>query len=380
MTIRSDIHQRVCSIAGNPDTPPRLMDQALGIWHNSLKQLRGLTRYGAGPISKALAPSLPSIDTSEQDRERVRKNKADDRALNSASSSKPKSDDDKPTIRRKAYVSKQVQGFAGITVTEYSDGTTVVKPEKTAPKEADAVLETARHELLQIALDHLQKQAGHKATKPEDTPTQKGETTMGKTKPAAPTTEQIEKAMRKLDVIAKSDTRLSGVARTGLLLKKSPLKGPRTPVYRPEKAIKKALAPEPERFDKSSFAVAAMPGLERAGYLSRKFDHDQEQAQQLKKSQAETTPPSHASQLQDFYESLKTPAERMTTDRYNKLSPWERLAVQAGLDIDNLPEGIDLTTMVPETMKALAAKLKRQQYGIADPPKDNSNVRFASQL
>jgi hypothetical protein len=132
--------------------------------------------------------------------------------------------------------------------------------------------------------------------------------------------------------------------------------------------------PEPEVFNKSIAEVAFMRPWDRIKYQAAKYDHDYA----LKKAQAETPQPTQEIQLKSFYDSLKTPAERMTIARYKTLSPYERLAVQAGLDIDNLPEGTDLTQMVPETMKAMAERLQRAKYGVPEPKPDATRCIQAS--
>jgi hypothetical protein len=284
---------------------------------------------------------------------------------------------DKPTIRRKAYVAKPGREFAGITVTEYSDGTTVVKPEKTAPGEKDTLTDTDRHELLQIALEHLRKQAGHKANKPADTPAKGAEKTMEKSQSKMPAM-LIKKVLKgPRTPIFKSKPSVSEPRDMSLMMLK---RTPRTTIAKvvepvPEK-IEKAQQ-EPEKFDLRPFDVATMPAMERVGYLSRRFDAQQLAAQQLQKSQSEA-PKTTAEQVTAFYSQFgKTLDQTMTLQEFNKLDGHQRRAMTCGLN--PYAENIPFSDLSNPEMIELAATIKRRIHGIADPPKDTSRKVQASQ-
>lgn len=198
-----------------------------------------------------------------------------------------------------------------------------------------------------------------------------------------PTKEQLQKALYRIDIIEKAHNAppaMRQIAKTGLIVKKSrPFipKPPRTPKYAPYHPPKPApvtTQPEQEIFNKSNFEIASMAGLDRAAYLSRKFDAEQLEA--LRQAQEVTATP--AEQIADFYGKLgATIDQAMTLQEFNKLSGHQRRALSCGLNPYHTD--IPFDQLSNAEMVELAASIKRRIHGIADPAPDTTRNVSASQ-
>ena len=131
--VRAQIFNRICRIIGHPRANGTLIDKALGVY-NAL---------ATGAFRKA----LPVIDTSEQDQRRIElERKQRNQEMSNA-----------PTAKRRVYVATPGKTFAGISITEFSDGSISVKPEQAPPANFNpACNPEQKKELLRMALRSLE--------------------------------------------------------------------------------------------------------------------------------------------------------------------------------------------------------------------------------
>lgn len=261
---------------------------------------------------------------------------------------------DKPTVQNKAYIAKPGKGYAGITLTTFTDGTMTIRPEASTPADiSQTVTPEQKRRLLQLAIKHLKSGSGQQAPDAESiAPSKKGES------------KSMEKSQAKMPVMLLRRTLKTAV--------KTAERSPRTPIFKSKPSVSEPrdmalpvvekiekAQPEPEKFDLRPFDVATMPAMERVGYLSRRFDYLQAEA--LKKSQQQPTEP-----VKTYADMRKT---AMTYADYSKLSGKQRVALKIGLDV-NTPgiENMTYDAMVSLFKDKQLAEVNERRHAQHLPP------------
>ena len=349
---------RILTIVGEPRQTDSVVQQALAVYDRLVK-----SRF---------KKALPVIDTTQADAERKAREAAQDRSMETST---PAADQHgaKPDTRPFSPNSWRVKRPSGAIWTYHM-----------SPDGAVSSHEAGKYRIPLIDLSGWHKiHAAHLAIHEKNLP------------PSAPPQEEktvknlMLKVSKKKPVVDPEPIRKSSLTpqnAPGLFLKRPFVeKGPRVPKGPPavktaelakSAAITETEAPEPEQFDKSQADIYAMGFNERTAYNARLYDHRQEQFRTLAKSQIEA-PLSKAQAIAEFYQSTQPMSATMTISEYNGLSPYQRRAVQQGLD-PHLPD-VPYSELSDSEMKGLAEAIKRRKYNIAEPTPIGGNVRTASQ-